>query len=261
MTAVVSDVDRSSEGGSGRLLGRWRPGQILQGLGITVGLIAMIGGFLVLAVQYRPYSVPTDSMQPTIKPGDVVLAHPVKPADIGRGDIVVFNDPLWEGSDLVKRVVGIGGDTVACCDSSGRITVDGHPVTEPYTRQSGGAGTAVGSFGHATFSAVVPPGRLFLLGDNRAVSQDSRFHLTLDDGTVAAGQVVARVEGTAWPLGDAGAIARTDAFDAVPGRDAGPHGPLAAATYATLGGGLLVLLTAALGTLGGLARRLRGHRE
>ncbi|QMU78909.1 signal peptidase I [Streptacidiphilus sp. PB12-B1b] len=258
MAAVASGTGSRTGGGPRRgLLGRWGLGQLLQGLGITVGLIAMVGGFAVLAVQYRPYSVPTDSMQPTIKPGDVVLAHPVTPSAIGRGDVVVFNDPQWEGSNLVKRVVGIGGDTVVCCDSSGRITVDGHPVTEPYTRQAG----ALAGVPQTKFTAVVPPGRLFLLGDNRAVSQDSRVHLMLDDGTVAADQVLARVDGTVWPLGHTAAIARTTAFDALPGRDASAHGPLAAATWATLGGAALVLLTAALGTLGGLARRLRGHRE
>ena len=259
MTATATTSGGHEHVGSRWRPGRRRPGAILQGLGITVGLVAMVAGFALLAFQYRPYSVPTNSMQPTINPGQTVLAHPVKPADIGRGDVVVFNDPQWEGSDIVKRVVGIGGDTVACCDSSGRITVNGHPVTEPYTEQPGSFGS--GLFAQAKFSAVVPQGRLFLLGDNRAVSQDSRVHLMLDDGTVAASQVVARVEGTVWPLGAAGTIPRTDAFDALPGRDASVHGPLAAEAYTTIGGAALVLLTAALGTVGGLVRRLRGHRE
>jgi signal peptidase I len=241
---------------SGSRAARWSLGGILQGVGITVGLVAMIGGFVLLAVQYRPYSVPTDSMEPTIAAGSTVLAHPVKPADIGRGDIVIFNDPLWEGSDLVKRVVAIGGDTVACCDSSGRITVNGHPVTEPYLAKGATGGLALPS----VFSEVVPAGRLFMLGDNREVSQDSRVHLTIDGGTVAAGQVLARVEGIAWPLGHAGTIPRTSAFDAVPGKDASAHGPLAPEFYAVVGGAALVLLTAGLGTFGGLVRRLRGRR-
>ncbi|MBC3844125.1 signal peptidase I [Streptacidiphilus sp. 4-A2] len=254
MTATSTRSDQSGQ----EQPRRRRPslGGLLQGLGITVGLIAMIGGFVLLAVQYRPYSVPTNSMEPTIAAGDTVLAHPVKPADIGRGDIVIFNDPLWEGSDLVKRVVAVGGDTVACCDSSGRITVDGHPVTEPYLQQANQATL----LGQSRFSVLVPKGRLFLLGDNRPVSQDSRVHLNIDDGTVAADQVVARVEGIAWPLGQAGTVPRTNAFDALPGPDATAHGPLAPAVWATVGGAVLVLLTAALGTFGGLARRLRRRR-
>ena len=234
---------------------RFTLGGVLQAVGLTVGLLAMVGGFALLATQYRPYSVPTDSMQPTIRPGDVVLAHPVKAGDIGRGDIVVFDDPQWEGSDLVKRVVAVGGDTVACCDTRGRITVDGHPVTEPYLQPGAG-----GSAGDGTFDVTVPPGRLFLLGDNRLVSQDSRVHLAIDGGTVAADQVVGRVDGVVWPLGDARTLTRTSAFDALPGRDASTPGPLSLLTWTTLGGGALVLLTAALGTFGGLVRRLRSRR-
>ncbi|QMU72326.1 signal peptidase I [Streptacidiphilus sp. P02-A3a] len=258
MAATATRSGRDERHPGGRKPGRrdWSAGAILQGVGITVGLIAMVAGFVLLAVQYRPYSVPTDSMAPTVAPGDTVLAHPVKPADIGRGDVVIFNDPLWEGSDLVKRVVAIGGDTVACCDSSGRITVNGHPITEPYLEKSGSGP----QLGQDRFSVRVPQGRLFLLGDNRAVSQDSRVHLTLDDGTVAANQVVARVEGVAWPLGDARTIARTSAFDALPGQDATAHLPLAAEVWSVLGGAALVLFTAALGTFGGLVRRLRGRR-
>ena len=234
---------------------RRSPGGILQGIGIAVGLIALLGGFAVLASQYRPYTVPTSSMEPTIQPGQTVLGHPVKASDIGRGDIVVFSDPAWESSDIVKRVIGIGGDTVACCDAKGRITVDGKPVTEPYL-QTGA--TAV--LGDVKFSAKVPAGQLFVMGDNRSNSQDSRFHLAINDGTVPAKSVVARVEGTVWPLGSARTIPRTSAFDALPGTDATAHGPLAAATWTTLGGAALVLLTAALGTFGGLVARLRGRR-
>ncbi len=260
MTATATQSGRDERDPEGRKPGRrprrWSPGAILQGVGLTVGLLAMVGGFVLLAFQYRPYSVPSDSMLPTVAPGDTLLAHPVKPADIGRGDVVIFNDPLWDGSDLVKRVVAIGGDTVACCDSSGRISVNGHPITEPYL-----AASAPGpQLGQDSFSVRVPQGRLFLLGDNRAVSQDSRVHLTIDDGTVPATEVVARVEGVVWPLGDARAIPRTSAFDALPGKDAGGHLPLAAEVWTVLGGAALVLLTAALGTFGGLVQRLRGRR-
>lgn len=249
MAATATQSGRGER--SGPRAARWSLGGVLQGLGTAVGLVAMIGGFALLAVQYRPYSVPTDSMEPTIAAGSTVLAHPVKPADIGRGDIVIFNDPLWEGSNLVKRVVAVGGDTVACCDSDGRITVNGHPITEPYLTPAGSTDPVP----EISFNEVVPTGRLFLLGDNRAVSQDSRLHLTVDGGTVPATEVKARVEGIAWPLGSAGTIPRTSAFDALPGRDASPHGPLAPEFWAVVGGAALVLLTAAMGTFGGLVRR------
>jgi signal peptidase I len=232
---------------------RLRLGGVLQAVGIAIGLLGLVGGFALLAVQYRPYSVPTNSMQPTVTPGDVLLAHPIKGSQVGRGDVVIFSDPVWGNSDEVKRVIGVGGDKVACCDSKGRVTVNGVPVTEHYLNPGKGELLTAA----ASFSATVPAGRLFLMGDNRAVSLDSRSHLDVLDGTVPVSGVVARVEGTVWPLGDAGTIDRTDAFDAVPGPDATAHGPLPALGWAVVGGAALVLLTAAAGTVGGLVRRLR----
>src|SRR5690348_4217391 len=137
---------------------RLRVEGVLQGIGITVGLLGLIGGFVLLAVQYRPYSVPTDSMAPTVQPGDTVLAHPVKGSEIGRGDVIVFSDPLWGTSAMVKRVIGVGGDTIACCDSAGRTTVNGKPVTESYVNSSSSSALLLGD---KAFSAKVPAGRLF----------------------------------------------------------------------------------------------------
>ncbi|MHA6763109.1 signal peptidase I [Streptacidiphilus sp. PAMC 29251] len=252
---------------------RLRLGGILQGAGITIGLIGLIGGFVLLAFQYRPYTVPTDSMVPTVQPGDVLLAHPVKGTQVGRGDVIIFKDPVWGTSAEVKRVIGVAGDTVACCDSKGRTTVDGTPVTEPYLEPAGTAPASAGSASSATgltiggtgptigdatrFSSTVPAGRLFLMGDNRDVSLDSRVHLDSFDGTIPVSGVIARVEGKAWPLGDAGTIDRTSAFDALPGPRATAHGPLAALTYAIIAGAALVLLTAAAGTVGGWMRKRR----
>ena len=235
-------------------VGRLRLGGVLQGLGIVIGMIGLVGGFAVLAVQYRPYSVPTNSMQPTVNPGDVLLAHPVKGSQVGRGDVVIFNDPVWGNTDEVKRVIGVGGDKVACCDSAGRTTVNGIPVTEPYLGSTASGGMLTGA---RAFSATVPAGRLFLMGDNRSVSLDSRSHLDVLAGTVPVSGVVARVEGTVWPLGDVGTIDRTTAFDAVPGPRATAHGPLPALGCAVVGGAALVLLSAAAGTVGGLVRKRR----
>ncbi|MFC1414533.1 signal peptidase I [Streptacidiphilus sp. N1-12] len=231
---------------------RARLSGVLQAIGITVGLIGLVGGFVLLALQYRPYSVPTDSMVPTVQPGDVLLAHPVKGSRVGRGDVIVFKDPVWGTSAEVKRVIGVGGDTVACCDSKGRATVNGTPIDEPYLSSAGAP-----EVGATRFSSTVPAGRLFLMGDNRSVSLDSRSHLTDFGGTVPLSGVIARVEGTVWPLGRAGTIDRTSAFDSLPGPRATAHGPLAALCYAIIGGAALVLLTAAAGTVEGWMRKRR----
>jgi signal peptidase I len=174
---------------------------------------------------------------------------------VGRGDIIVFSDPQWGTSAMVKRVIGVGGDTVACCDSAGRTTVDGKPVTEPYLNASSPTALLLGD---RAFSAKVPAGRLFLMGDNRSVSLDSRSHLELTAGTIPDSEVKARVEGTVWPLTTARTIDRTTAFDAVPGTRATAHGPLEPLEWAIIGGAALVLLSAAAGTVVG---RLRRHRS
>jgi signal peptidase I len=231
-----------------------RLGAVVQGVLIALGLVGLVGGFLLIAVQYRPYAVPTDSMEPTIHSGTTVLAHTVSGGQVGRGDIVVFRDPAWGNTPLVKRVVAIGGDTVACCDKQGRVTVNGTAVDEPYLNHTVGLGTSA-------FSAKVPAGSIFLLGDNRAVSLDSRVHLDQLDGSVPATDVLGRVEGAVWPLGKAGTIDRTSAFDALPGQDATAHGPLGPAAYAAIGGGALVLVTAAAGSAAGRIRRSRAARN
>ncbi|MEZ0068611.1 signal peptidase I [Streptacidiphilus sp. MAP12-20] len=242
-------------------------GGVLQALGIGIGLLAMVGGFVLLAVQYRPYTVPTGSMEPTVKSGETVLAEQVSGSAIGRGDIVVFKDADWGNSAMVKRVVGVGGDVVKCCDAQGRVTVNGVPLSESYLDTSprspgsgGSAGAALGA-GPATqqFSTTVPAGRLWLMGDSRAVSEDSRVHIDQLGGSVPASAVIGRVEGVAWPLGAARTIDRTSVFDALPGARATDHGPLGLATLATLGGAALVLITAAAGTVAGMAGRKRSR--
>ncbi|WP_042384862.1 signal peptidase I [Streptacidiphilus melanogenes] len=234
-------------------------GAVIQALGIGIGLVAMIGGFALIAFQYRPYAVPTGSMEPTIMAGQTVLAEKVSGGDIGRGDIVVFKDAQWGNTAMVKRVIGIGGDHVKCCDAQGRVTVNGTPLAETYLDEN----PTVGRAGPADeqFSAVVPAGRLWLMGDNRAISEDSRVHLDQLDGTVPASSVLGRVEGVVFPVGSVHTVDRTGVFDALPGgRAATDHGPLGLAAYAAVGGGALVLITAGAGTVAGIVgrRRTRG---
>ncbi|WP_327069106.1 signal peptidase I [Kitasatospora sp. NBC_01302] len=232
---------------------RWGAGAVLQTVALVLGLGLLLGGFGLIALDYRPYAVPTGSMEPTISAGDTVLARKVDGGQVGRGDIVVFHDPTWEGgATMVKRVVAVGGDTVAYGSAEHSLTVDGKPVTEPYLAPDQLPGTP--------FSIQVPAGRLFLLGDNRGSSLDSRSHLEELSGTVPATDVIARVEATVWPSGHAGLRGRTVAFDALGGPVASRPGLLVPAAWASVAGAAVIVLTSLTGPVAALARRARGRR-
>ncbi|MFJ3215331.1 signal peptidase I [Kitasatospora sp. NPDC086801] len=246
-------VDQTADHPASPALPGRRLAAVLQGVAIALGLVLMIGGFALIAIDYRPYNIPTASMSPTLRIGDTVLARKVGGGAVGRGDVVVFRDQDWGGELMVKRVVAVGGDTVAATGNDHRLTVDGQAVEEPYLAAQGPQGSS--------FSVTVPPGRLFLLGDNRLGSLDSRTHLEVDGGTVPAGAVEARVEATLMPFGRMGDLGRTTAFDGLPGPKAGSSGPLRPAAYATVAGAALILVTSAVGGVAGLAGRLRRGRS
>ncbi|MFF8833625.1 signal peptidase I [Streptomyces sp. NPDC015131] len=224
--------------------GRGRLGSALSGLAVAVGCVLFLGGFVWGAVEYQPYTVPTESMAPTVDSGDRVLAQRIDGAEVRRGDVVVFKDPAWGDLPMVKRVVGVGGDTVACCDGGGRLTINGKPVEEPYLRSSGPASLT-------KFNAAVPAGKLFLLGDERGTSQDSRVHLQdAGHGAVPRGSVSARVDAVAWPPGEM--VDRPEGFAALPGGVSRP-GPVKLVVGSVVAGMVLILGGAAYGPV---ARRL-----
>ncbi|MCB5167479.1 signal peptidase I [Streptomyces bambusae] len=195
------------------------PRRIAGALAGSVLLTLLVKTFAVQA-----FVIPSASMEPTLRIGDRVLVDTFSPwtGDApARGDVVVFTDPGgwgprtapgersgfpgkgWltalglvpadDGRTLVKRVVAVGGDTVEG-DTSGRILVGGEPVDPPQGAPERPAGA------HRPFRVTVPAGRLFVLGDNRGNSADSRVHL--DDGhggTIPQDSVVGTALAVAWP--------------------------------------------------------------
>ncbi|MDT0434941.1 MULTISPECIES: signal peptidase I [Streptomyces] len=233
-------------GGTGTARVGSRLGQRLSGLAVGLGIVMFLGGFAWGAVVYRPYTVPTGSMSPTIAAGARVLAERIDGSEVRRGDVVVFDDKSWvTNAPVVKRVVAVGGDTVACC-TDGKLTVDGKRIDEPYL--------PAGSLAETTdFPTVkVPEGRLFLLGDERQGSLDSTAHLTdAAGGTVARGAVRARVDAVAWPSG--GMLAEPTGF-ATLGALSSP-GPLRLIVTLIVAGAVLVLGGGAYGPIAALAAR------
>lgn len=239
--------------------GHGRLGNVLSSLAVAVGCVLFLGGFAWGAVVYKPYTVPTASMSPTVEAGDRVLAERIDGADVRRGDVVVFTDSVWGDQPMVKRVVGVGGDKVACCDADGRLTVNGEPVDEPYLRgQSFGGAEAGAPATPQDFTAVVPKGQVFLLGDERSTSLDSRVHL--DDpgqGSVPLSAVQARLDAVAWP--SQSLIERPEGFAGLPG-GISAAGPLPLQLGAVVVGALLILGGSVSGPIAARLSR-RGRTE
>ncbi|MTE21209.1 signal peptidase I [Streptomyces sp. TRM43335] len=194
---------------------------VLVGVALLIALV--LKTFLVQA-----FVIPSGSMEQTIRIDDRVLVDKLTPwfgARPERGDVVVFKDPGgWlppqeeperddpvgikqarqfltfigllpsdDEQDLIKRVIGVGGDTVKCCDADGRVTVNGTPLDEPYLHP-GNAPSGM------PFEVEVPENRIFVMGDHRANSADSRYHLDEPGkGTVPEDLVVGKAVVIAWP--------------------------------------------------------------
>ncbi|WP_327727633.1 signal peptidase I [Streptomyces sp. NBC_00487] len=236
----MSGTTRRTDEGRGRL------GSKLSGLAVALGCVLFLGGFLWGAIAYAPYTVPTDSMSPTITSGDRILAERIDGAEIKRGDVVVFRQETWGNTPMVKRVVAVGGDTVACC-TDGKLTVNGKKIDEGYLPE--------GEVAELTGipEITVPKGRLFLLGDERSGSLDSTAHLTeAGNGTVPRTNVDARVDAVVWPMD--GILARPTGFEKL-GALSSP-GPLRLITAALVVGMVLVMGGAAYGPV---AQRIGGR--
>jgi signal peptidase I len=209
--------------------GRWWPYLVF-----AVVFVLALRAFVV-----QSFSVPSGSMEPTIEPGDRVLVNRlVRGEDVSRGDIVVFDgtaafpasagaEPATgpvaavgravasvltfdTGTDYVKRVIGLPGDRVVCCDSAGRIVVNGIGVDEPYLA-SGDQPSAL------TFDVTVPAGYIWVLGDHRSDSGDSRSYLGRPGGgMVPLRDVIGQATVRYWPPGRLGSLGDPGPVSTVP---------------------------------------------
>jgi signal peptidase I len=202
----------------------------LRRVGVLL-LVAVVLLTLVRVLLVQSFVVPTGSMEPLLPVGTRVFVSPnaYRFGDVRRGDVIVFDGtgvfdpaappgtslhragaalagllgaPVGE-RDYVKRVIGLPGDRVTCCDATGRVTVNGSALDEPYL--------APGDAPSATaFDIRVPAGRYFVLGDHRSQSGDSRSHLgDPGGGTVPGNRIVGRVVGIYWPLDRAGPLSHS----------------------------------------------------
>ncbi|HEU4668799.1 MAG TPA: signal peptidase I [Arthrobacter sp.] len=190
----------------------------------TVVVIAVVLSFLIKTFLFRAFFIPSESMVNTLDVDDRIFVNLLvpEPFSLTRGDVVVFRDTkgwlpaapetaqgpftwvqdgltfvglLPDNSEqhLVKRVIGLPGDHVVCCDAGGKLTINGTAIDESYVNPA-----EVPQI--RNFDVVVPEGKVWVMGDNRNHSADSRAHMDSDGGFIDLDDLEGKAAVIAWPL-------------------------------------------------------------
>ncbi|MBP5936541.1 signal peptidase I [Streptomyces acidiscabies] len=216
-----------------------KPRSFWKELPILIG-IALVLALLIKTFLVQAFSIPSDSMQNTLQQGDRVLVDKLTPwfgSEPDRGEVVVFHDPAdwlageptadpnaiqtflsWIGlmpsaqeKDLIKRVIGVGGDTIEC-KGTGPLKVNGKALNEPYV-YPGNTPCSMDDQG-GQFTVKVPKGMIWVMGDHRQNSRDSRYNQSdKNHGMVPVDEVVGRAIVKAWPINRWGTLPVPDTFD------------------------------------------------
>lgn len=206
----------------------FRKGSLLREFPVLLA-VALAVSLLIKTFLVQFFYIPSGSMENTLQINDRVAVNkiPFISSSINRGDVVVFRDPdnwlptaedttsnralriVREGlvavgilpnpakQYLVKRVIGVAGDTVKCCNKDGRLLINGKAVDEPYI-------FAGNKPSDTEFSVTVPEGKVWVMGDHRNASADSRYHMDdINKGFVPVSKVAGRVFAVIWPVKNA----------------------------------------------------------
>ncbi|WP_411573304.1 signal peptidase I, partial [Streptomyces scabiei] len=233
------DARTSADDGDQQTRPRKKQRSFWKELPILVG-IALVLALLIKTFLVQAFSIPSDSMQNTLQEGDRVLVDKLTPwfgSEPERGEVVVFHDPDgwlkgeptlepnavqrvlgWIGlmpsaeeKDLIKRVIGVAGDTIEC-NGTGPLKVNGKALNEPYVYPGNTPCTVDDTGGQ--FKVKVPEGKIWVMGDHRQNSLDSRYHQNdSNKGMVPVSQVVGRAIVVAWPPTRWSTLPIPDTFD------------------------------------------------
>jgi signal peptidase I len=208
-----------------------RKGSLLRELPILV-IVALAVSLVIKTVLVQFFFIPSGSMENTLQINDRVAVNkvPFIGKSIGRGDVVVFRDPdNWLPEPytieqnkvvakvkeafvavgilpnpakqyLVKRTIGVAGDKVECCSKSEKLMINGVEIDEPYI-------FAGNTPSDTKFNVTVPAGKIWVMGDHRGASADSRFHQDdINNGMVPLSKVTGKVVGIIWPIKNFGLV-------------------------------------------------------